>query len=188
MRAVPITLSRNGVLQRWLVPGLLALALLIADQFSKLWVVATLGPEPYQREIDLIGAWLRLVYARNTGIAFGLFPSLAQIFIVTSMLITAGALYAYIYHLPNEKPAIQIAIGLIAGGALGNMGDRLRLGYVVDFISVGWWPVFNLADSSVTVGVMILAIYLMLASDPPPPHPAPQDDGLLRELLNQEVK
>ncbi len=187
MRAMPITRSRSGLLQRWLVPGLLGLTLLIADQFSKLWVVATLGPEPYQRAINLSGAWLRFVYARNTGIAFGLFPSLAQIFIVTSMLITAGALYAYVYHLPNEKPAMQIAIGLIAGGALGNISDRLRLGYVVDFISVGWWPVFNLADSSVTVGVTILAIYLMLASDPPP-HPAPQDDGLLRDLLNREVK
>lgn len=188
MRAMPITMSRNGMLQRWLVPGLLGLLLLIADQFSKLWVVATLGPEPYQREINLIGDWLRLIYTRNTGIAFGLFPSLAQIFIVTSILITAGALYAYVYHLPNEKPAIQIAIGLIAGGALGNISDRLRLGYVVDFISVGWWPVFNLADSSVTVGVTILAIYLMLASDAPAPRPAPQDDGLLRDLLNREVK
>ena len=188
MRGVQITLSQNGVLQRWLVPGLLGLTLLITDQFSKLWMVAILGPEPLQREINLIGDWLRLIYTRNTGIAFGLFPSLAQIFIVTSILITAGALYAYVYHLPNEKLAIQIAIGLIAGGALGNISDRLRLGYVVDFISVGWWPVFNLADSSVTIGVMILAIYLMFASDAPAPRSVPQDDGLLRDLLNQEVK
>lgn len=188
MRAVQITPSRNGLPQRWLVPGLLGLLLLVADQLSKLWVIATLGPEPYQREINLSGDWLRLIYTHNTGIAFGLFPSLAQIFIVTSMLITAGALYAYVYHLPNEKPAIQVAIGLIAGGALGNISDRLRLGYVVDFISVGWWPVFNLADSSVTVGVVILAIYLMLASDAPVPRPTLQDDGLLRDLLNQEVK
>ncbi len=65
MRSVQITLSQNGVLQRWLVPGLLGLTLLIADQFSKLWMVTILGPEPLQREINLIGDWLRLIYTRN---------------------------------------------------------------------------------------------------------------------------
>lgn len=174
--------------QRWLVPTLLGLFVLVADQLSKLWAVASLGPQPHQRTISLIGDWFNLIYSRNTGVAFGLFQNWSQLFIFTSILITAGAIYAYAYHLPNQSLSIQVAIGLIVGGALGNIMDRIRLGYVVDFISVGWWPIFNLADSGITVGVSILALYLIFVGDELPQlRPAPRDDGLLRELLNRDV-
>jgi signal peptidase II len=175
--------------QRWLTPTLIGLFVLVADQLSKAWAVATLGPQPHQRVIPLVGDWLNLVYSRNTGVAFGLFQNWSQLFIFTSIFITAGAIYAYIYHLPNQSLSIQVAMGLVVGGALGNIMDRIRLGYVVDFISVGWWPVFNLADSGITVGVFILALYLIFVGDElPQPRPAPRDDGLLRELLNRDVE
>jgi signal peptidase II len=176
--------------QRWLVPAAIALAVFAADQSSKGWAVATLGPVPYSREIPLVGDWFALVYSRNTGVAFGLFQNMPQVFTVTSILITAGAIYAYVRHLPNYSRWVQLAMGLIVGGALGNIADRVRLGYVVDFISVGWWPVFNLADSAITVGVTILAAYLIFVGDEPAPKPraAPRDDGLLTDLLSRDLE
>jgi len=70
--------------------------------------------------------------------------------------------------------------------ALGNVLDRLRYGYVVDFVSVGWWPVFNAADSCVCVGVAIMAVYLLLNDQETQVRPAPRDDKLLTSLLTQD--
>lgn len=179
---------RQDPAQRWLLPlgiGLVAFAL---DQLTKRWAVAALGPTPRAREIGLGPEWLRLVYSQNTGVAFSLFQGMPTLFTVTSILITSAAVIAYALYLPNRVPWVQVAMGLLVGGALGNIADRLRLGYVVDFIAVGWWPVFNVADSAITVGVLMLAGYLIFIGDEQPrPAPAPpRDDGLLSELLNKE--
>lgn len=175
-------------MRRWLLPLILGLSIFLADQCSKLWVVNTLGSVPHQRSITLMGDWLTLIYSRNSGVAFGLFPNMSQFFSFTSLLITLGLLYAYAYHLPNQSLSIQLALGMIIGGAIGNIADRVRLGYVVDFISVGWWPVFNLADSGITLGVSILAFHLIFIGDEAlTPRPPPRDDGLLRELLSRDV-
>lgn len=175
--------------RRWAVPAILALSVLILDQLSKLWAVAALGPEPYSRTIPLGPEWLRFVYTRNTGVAFSLFQGMPLLFTVTSIVITAGIIYAYAAHLPHRRPWVQVATGLLLGGAIGNIVDRLRLGYVVDFIAVGWWPVFNLADSAITVGVTMLAGHLIFVGDEPQPAPRqpPRDDGLLRDLLSKDV-
>lgn len=145
--------------QQWLRPLLIGVLVLAADQISKLWVVAVLGPEPYRQAIPLIGDWFRLVYAHNTGIAFSLFQGTPRLFIVTSLLISAGIVYVYWTRLPRQLPVVQVSIGLIVAGALGNVVDRIRLGYVIDFIQVGWWPVFNLADSAICVGAVLLALF-----------------------------
>jgi signal peptidase II len=170
------------------VPLAVGAAALTADMISKAWIVATLGPRPGEKALPLAGDWLRLVYGRNTGVAFGMFQNLPQLFTVTSIVITAGAVYAYAAHLPNRRPWVQVAAGLILGGALGNIIDRLRQGYVVDFIQVGWWPVFNLADSAISVGVTMLAGYLILIGDEPTlaPQTPPRDDGLLSDLLSRD--
>ena len=170
----------------WGLPATLALGALLLDQLTKVWAVATLGPEPRSGELRLIGDWLSLHYIRNTGVAFGLFQNLPQLFTITSIIITLGAIYAYRYHLPWRSPWIKISMGLIVGGALGNIIDRLRLGYVVDFIQVGWWPIFNLADSAVSVGVTMLTLYLLLIGEEQPVRAVPEDDGLLSELLSRE--
>jgi signal peptidase II len=170
----------------WAVPLGLATTILITDQLTKLWVVNMLGPEPRTRELMLLGDWLSLRYIRNTGVAFGLFQEFPQLFTVTSILITLAAIYAYRYHLPYQRPWIQFSMGLIIGGALGNIVDRLRLGYVIDFVRVGWWPIFNVADSGVTVGVTMLALHLLIFGEEPATRPIPRDDNLLDELLSRE--
>ncbi len=173
--------------RRWWLPILLAVVILVLDQLSKDWIMRTLGPELGERQIALIGDWVSLVYWQNTGVAFGLFQNVSQIFILTSLLISAGAIYAYIVYLPNRSPWVQIGIGLVVGGALGNVIDRVQHGFVVDFIKVGWWPVFNIADSTVTVGVVMLALYLLFMEDDPPKREYPRDDALLGMLLEQEL-
>lgn len=143
--------------RRWFVPLVVGVVGLVADQVSKFWVVQTLGPETLLRAIPLMGDWFRIVYSHNTGIAFGLFQGMPQFFTLTALLISAGAVYVYWAHLPNRDPLLQCSLGLILAGAFGNVIDRIRLGYVIDFIQVGWWPVFNLADSAVFVGAALLA-------------------------------
>ena len=91
----------------------------------------------------------------NRGAAFGLFSGLVPILTVASIAILMGLLLHYLRA--GTAPALaNVAIGAIAGGALGNLVDRVRLGHVVDFVSVGPWPNFNVADSAITIGVLIL--------------------------------
>lgn len=172
--------------RRWLVPLLTALLVLIADQASKIWIVATLGPQPGLQAIHLVSDWLNIVYTRNTGVAFGLFQNMSPVLTVTALLISIGAIYVYATYLPNTRWSIQITLGLILGGAGGNIIDRLRLGYVVDFIQVGWWPVFNLADSAISVGATMLAVHLLLFDDREAEVRAPGDEALLGELLHRD--
>lgn len=173
--------------RRWLVPLLISTTILLIDQASKIWIRATLGPQPLQGAIPLIGDWSNLIYSRNTGVAFGLFQNMSPLFLVLSILITLGAIYVYIVYLPNQHVGVQLSMGLIIGGALGNVVDRIRLGYVVDFIQIGWWPVFNVADSAITTGATILAVYLLITTEEPPPGPDPRDTALLDELLERDV-
>jgi signal peptidase II len=147
--------------RRWLVPLLVCLLVLAADQVSKYYILQALGPEPLVKVVPVVGDWFNLVYLRNTGVAFSLFQDMSLLFSIVALLISAGAIYIYAQHLPNRRLIVQVSIGLIEGGALGNVIDRLRLGYVVDFIQVGWWPVFNLADSAISVGAVMLAVYLL---------------------------
>lgn len=174
--------------ERWLLPTALGLVVFAADQLTKRWVHANLGPAPHGRVLVLADDWLKLVYSSNTGVAFGLFQNLPGLFTVTAIVVTAGAIYAYVVHLPNRSGWVQSSAGLIAGGAVGNIADRLRLGYVIDFVSVGWWPIFNLADSAISVGVAMLAGYLIFVGDEPPARPSPRDDNLLNDLLSRDVE
>lgn len=144
----------------WLLPLALTLSILVLDQVSKLWIVQALGPQPLMSAIPLVGDWFRLVYSHNTGVAFSLFQNIPQFLTIVALLITGGVVYVYTRHMPNHSPLVQVSVGLIIGGALGNVVDRLRLGYVIDFIQVGWWPVFNVADSAICVGAALLLLGL----------------------------
>ncbi|MCG8352568.1 MAG: signal peptidase II [Chloroflexales bacterium] len=180
--------STQGLKQRWSIPGILALIILVSDQISKLWIVLAIGPGATTQQVRLFGDLVSLVYVENTGVAFGLFPNMSQFFTVTSLLIGAGAIYAYLFYLPNHSVWVQTGMGLILGGALGNIIDRLRVGYVIDFLKIGWWPVFNIADSAITLGVSILVLYLLIVGDTKETKPEPpRDDALLRDLLGQEL-
>ena len=142
-------------------PALIAAVVIALDQLTKAWVLRV-WPLPQAGEIELLGQWLALTYVRNEGIAFGLFQGVPQLFTVTSILIVTGAIYFYLRHLPEHDRWMPIMLGLIVGGAIGNVIDRLRFGYVVDFIKTlgGRFPVFNVADSAVVIGVLLMATHM----------------------------
>lgn len=145
----------------WMIPSGVATVGLILDQLSKWWVAQTLGPITMTHFIPLFGETVRIAYSHNTGVAFSLFQGHSEILTLTAILILAGAIYFYRTQMPNERFSAQLTLGLILGGALGNIVDRVRLGYVVDFIQVGWWPIFNLADSLICVGAGLLMLQIL---------------------------
>lgn len=144
--------------RRWAVPVAVAAGIIAVDQATKAWVVATLGPETMTKFIPVVGDTVRIAYSHNTGVAFSLLQGMPQLLTFTALAIIAAAVYFYATQLPNHRPMIQLILGLILGGAFGNLTDRVRLGYVVDFISVGWFPIFNVADSAICVGAALLML------------------------------
>jgi signal peptidase II len=112
--------------------------------------------------ISILGSTLGLERTENAGVAFGLsFPPLLQSFLIALALIVVCVLA---YRIRSQKIP-SIAFGLIIGGALANIVDRFDDGFVTDFIQVGWWPTFNVADSCITVGVAILLLWEVVARD-----------------------
>ena len=137
-----------------------AAAVLALDQLTKHLVVSNLAGRP---PVDLVGDVVQLRYTTNSGGAFSLLTGAPLLFGIMAMVIIGGIVYA---SRRAQPMAMLVILGLILGGALGNLtdrllrGDALLRGEVVDFIKVGIWPVFNLADSCVVVGGILLAILL----------------------------
>jgi signal peptidase II len=146
---------------RWAVPFVLAVTVLLLDQLTKLWVLANLGPVPMTKFVPVIGDTVRIAYTQNTGVSFSMFQGQSDLLIFVALVIVAGAISFYWTQLPNHQLLVQLLLGLIVGGAIGNVIDRVRLGFVVDFIQVGWFPVFNLADSAVFVGAVLLILQFL---------------------------
>jgi len=138
---------------------LVPLAVLLLDQLTKVWVRAELT---LNQPVHVVGDNVRLLYIQNEGAAFGL--SVGQyssvVFLVLASLASLLVLYLLLTS-PKGDRMQRLALGLILGGALGNIVDRVRFERVVDFIQVGvaghYWPIFNVADSAVTVGAALLA-------------------------------
>ncbi len=130
---------------------------LLADLITKLAVVQRLAPG---ESAGIIGDYLKLSHVRNTGASFGLFPGNAYTLIAISSL--AALVVIYLAVRSRGRWAAMVYLGLILGGALGNLHDRIRLREVVDFIDIGIgayrWPVFNVADIAVTIGVFLMLI------------------------------
>jgi signal peptidase II len=131
--------------------GLIAAGVVVLDQISK--AIATSEIERGSA-VDVVGP-LRFTLNHNDGIAFGLAGGGGVLVIGLSMIALAG-LGAFVASAPDRR-GIWLASGLIFGGAVGNLIDRVRLGHVVDFILLPNWPAFNLADCAITVGVVLLA-------------------------------
>jgi signal peptidase II len=145
----------------WQHYGLLAaVALLVfcADQVTKAIVTRALGQG---NVVVILGGAAQLEYARNTGAAFSLFRSGGGLFAVIAIVVSAGIL-VYYRSTAGGPFLVRLALGCILGGALGNLVDRVRLGYVVDFIDFRWWPVFNVADSCIVVGVLLLVLHSLM--------------------------
>jgi signal peptidase II len=129
------------------------------DQWTK-WLVRTNIP-PGQSWLPDSLAWLspyaRIVHWYNRGAAFGMFQEGSMVFTVLAFIVIAAILYYYPQVSRADWP-LRLAMSMQLGGALGNLIDRLTIGHVTDFISVGKFPVFNIADSSITVGVVALLL------------------------------
>ena len=103
----------------------------------------------------------RIVHGLNTGSAFGLFAGFTNLLVVASIIGIVFILFVFLKQ-NNSVIWLRLSLGLIVGGALGNLFDRVKDGAVVDFISVGWWPAFNIADSSIAVGMCLLLVTMLL--------------------------
>lgn len=154
-----------------------ALTILAADQFTK-WLARTYLPAFPDQSISVVGDVLRLTFVMNRGAAFGVLQDQNALFVVVSGVVIAVIIGSYRYS-PVRSPLLNLALGLQLGGAIGNLIDRLRLGYVVDFLDVAIWPVFNVADSAIVIGVCILAYHLLRTPKTvAAPQPEPGTDGL----------
>lgn len=160
--------SQLPKLLRFAIPGVIAL---VADQASKQWARAALGPEGSGRMKSVIGNSLSFHYAENPGIAFSMFRDLrGGRFVLAGLAIAALVMVVrYLRNTDITQRKLHIALGLIAGGAVGNLIDRLLYARVVDFILVDvgvWplnpWPVFNVADIVLVVGVGLIALDILM--------------------------
>ena len=136
----------------WLLAGALCLLVVALDQGAKALVEARLAPGEH---VHVLGP-LDLTLAHNSGVAFGLASGggIALVVLVLAALGFVGALFAR----DPARPWMWVAVGLLAGGALGNLIDRVRADAVTDFVDVLSWPPFNLADAAITLGVVVLAL------------------------------
>ena len=150
----------------WQWAGLVtvALAAVIADQLTKHVVTRTL---PLDDSVHVAGP-LSIHHVQNSGIAFGLFSSAtAVVTIVTSIAVVW--MIVFFARSGSRHPVLPAALGLLIGGSMSNLLDRIRLHHVTDFIDLKWWPAFNLADSFIVVGVAILLAALIAADRKPRP-------------------
>lgn len=148
---------------KWAFLGVAAMVLL-ADQASKYIVLSNLSQGEMWNPIPFLRPFFTITHVTNTGAAFGLFRDQGTLFSIVAFVVVAGILVFYRY-LPADQFWLRVSLGLQLGGAVGNLLDRVRLGRVVDFIDFKIWPVFNLADTAIVVGVGILAFYLLFSKE-----------------------
>ena len=146
---------------QWLSLVAVALAAVGADQLTKAIVTSRLGLD---EEVHVLGP-LSIRHVQNSGIAFGLFASATSLVILLTAAAVAWMLY-FFARSGARHPVLPVALGLVIGGSLSNLVDRVRLGHVTDFLDFKFWPAFNLADSFIVVGVGILLLALVAADRP----------------------
>ena len=143
---------------------LTALLIVAADQLSKFEIRSNLAIGDSVFEVG----FFRLTYIHNSGAAFGLFQGQSFLLTIIALVgVTALLLYALLFH--HKFPFLdnrlgKLALGLVLGGTVGNLVDRIYLGYVTDFIDFNFWPAFNIADSAIFVGIIMLACSLLCSA------------------------
>ena len=135
---------------------LIVIVTVLLDQWFKILIENSFK---YGQSLPVVNNVFHLTYVKNTGAAFGILKDSTTFFIVVSILIIIGFII-FLYYINNKNRWLFIASGLIIGGAIGNLIDRIRLGYVIDYLDFRIWPVFNLADSVVVIGTGILVIFI----------------------------
>lgn len=153
--------STKNKLSHYLLLFGIAAVMVIFDQWSKALIRQNIavGEEIYP--IPFLAPFLRFTYWHNTGAAFGFFQNANTMLLILSIIISVATIWYY-HKAVNEPLIYRISIGLILAGAVGNMIDRIRFGYVTDFVAVGRFPVFNVADSCVTIGVILMLLSLLI--------------------------
>lgn len=152
--------------RKWkLVGGWLAVVLVL-DQLTKIIIDRTMT---LHHSIPIIDGLFNLTYVRNTGAAFGIFAGSREAFRLPFLIIVSvlaiGFIFIMLKRLREDRTGLMSALSLILGGAIGNLIDRIAYGEVIDFLDVYWsdyhWPAFNVADSCITIGV-IVTLYILI--------------------------
>jgi signal peptidase II len=146
----------------WSRAGALAAIVLAADQIAKAAIEARLVPG---EDVDVLGP-LALTLSHNRGVAFGLAGGAGAPLIV--LTVAALGVVGYLFARNPTRPGMWIAAGLLAGGAIGNLVDRVRAGEVTDYVDLLSWPPFNLADVAITLGVLVLVFLYLRDGEPEP--------------------
>lgn len=142
--------------------GILALAVLALDQLSK----AVVRGRVERGEAVEVVLGLQIVNVRNEGIAFGLLADGGALLLVITA-VTLAVLLVW-FATDSARPGLWVAVGLLTGGALGNLVDRVREGEVTDFLDAPLWPAFNVADIAITVGIVALVLIVLTTEDAQP--------------------
>ncbi|MGD2148516.1 MAG: signal peptidase II [Anaerolineae bacterium] len=152
--------------QRYLILPAVATLVVLADQVTKHLVRGRLAPGQSMTLAPWLTPVLQVTHVTNTGAAFGLFRGFSQVFIGVAVIVIVALIWYYL-QLPRGQWLLHMALGLQLGGATGNLIDRLRFGgSVLDFVDLNFWPlrrwpVFNVADSSIVVGVALLTLTML---------------------------
>ena len=147
---------------QWLALGTIVFAAIAADQLTKYIVASQLQLDD---GVHVLGPfWIH--HVQNSGIAFGLFSSATAVVIVFTA-IAVGWMLVFFARSGARHPILPVALGLVIGGSTSNLLDRVRLGYVTDFLDLRYWPAFNLADSFIVIGVLVLLGALAFAEREP---------------------
>ena len=140
--------------------GLSSLVIII-DQATKYWIQSRMA---YGESAPVIREVFHITYILNPGAAFGILENKTWFFIAVALILLVGVAYLY-PRLPANQPIVKLGAGLLVGGAIGNLIDRVRIGYVIDFFDFRIWPIFNVADICIVCGVARLAYYLLMIPD-----------------------
>jgi signal peptidase II len=147
---------------QWLALGAVALFALVCDQLTKWLVTSQLG----LGDAVQVFPGVALHHVQNTGIAFGFFAGATPLVILATSAVVVWML-VFFARSGGRHPILPAALGLLVGGSVSNLADRVRLGHVVDFIEIPHWPAFNLADSVIVLGVAVLVATLLWAEREP---------------------
>jgi signal peptidase II len=161
----PISVAARSLAARprhWAALGAIAGAAIVADQLTKHIVASKLWLD---ENIQVLGPF-SIHHVQNSGIAFGLFAQATGLVIVLT-LVAIGWMIVYFSRSGARHPLLPVAVGLLIGGSVSNLADRIRLGHVTDFLDLRYWPAFNLADSFIVIGVAILLGALVSADRAP---------------------
>jgi len=182
---------QNGLrqkIQASLTFWIFAIVSIALDQTTKLWVLRALAPQQGDwmtgagRTVPVVPGWLMFRYAENRGAAFSLFHDHPEILTGVALILAVAVFIWALFYTPVGDRLSRVALGLVFGGAVGNLMDRFRLGYVVDFIVAHYkhheFPTFNIADSAICVGIglLFLASFRMPQEAPVPPPQAQEEE------------